>query len=243
MAAGFTTPKPLIPVGGVPMTRLVISNLRPRQPHRFIFLLLEEHLNMPSVAAQLQCWAPGCVLWSVDRVTEGPACTALLAAPLINNRDPLMIANCDQWVDIDINDYLAVLDDHDVDGLVMTMKANHPKWSYARLSPEGAVTELVEKRVVSDEATVGIYNFQHGQDFVGAARQMIRKNLRVNGEFYVAPAYNELISDGARLRLHNVGKEYDGMYGLGTPEDLAIFESLPVCAKAVKRTLEERCSA
>ena len=84
------------------------------------------------------------------------------------------------------------------DGLIMTMTADDPKWSFVGLDGRRLVTRVVEKEVISNEATVGIYNFRRGSDFVRAAEQMIAKNLRVNNEFYVAPVYNELIAEGAR---------------------------------------------
>ncbi len=235
-SAGFALPKPLIPVHETaPMIRLVIENLRPKNtPHRFLFLCLQEHLDTYDVADKLTAWAgPGTEVIPVKTVTEGAACTVLLAKEFINSGDPLMIANSDQWVDLDINDYLAAMETEHADGLIMTMWADHPKWSYVRLDDGNAITEVVEKEVVSNEATVGIYNFRHGADFVHAAETMIAKNFRVNNEFYVAPAYNELIADGKKLIYFNVGREYDGMYGLGIPEDLAKFESFPVSRKAV----------
>lgn len=229
--AGYTTPKPLIPIHGKPMTEVVIDNLRPSQPHRFIFLILREHAQQFGFDKHLQAWAPGSEIRFVEQVTEGAACTVLLARDLIDNDQPLMIANCDQWVDINIDDYLAAMETPPADGLIMTMKADDPKWSYVRFE-HGTIVEVVEKKVVSDEATVGIYNFRRGRDFVRAADSMIRKNLRVNNEFYVAPAYNELLAEGARLAICNVGREYAGMYGLGIPSDLELFISLDVSRKA-----------
>jgi hypothetical protein len=134
-----------------------------------------------------------------------------------------MIANCDQWIDIDINNYLDAVDSRQVDGLIMTMTANDPKWSFVRLNEFGYVGEVVEKQVVSKEATVGIYNYRKGADFVAAAEIMIAKNLKVNNEFYVAPAYNEMIASGKKVDFYNIGEDGRGMYGLGTPEDLNIF--------------------
>ena len=162
--------------------------------------------------------APGCEIIPIDYVTEGAACTVLLAEKFIDNDDALMIANSDQYVDIDINDYLAVIKGYD--GLIMTMPANHPKWSYIRYTDEGLVTEVREKEVISDQATVGIYNYSHGKDFVKYAHQMIDKNIRVNNEFYVAPVYNEMIADGGRITYFDIGEK---MHGLGTPEDLNLF--------------------
>ena len=86
--------------------------------------------------------------------------------------------------------------------------------------------------MISNEATVGIYNFRRGRDFVRAADRMIAKNLRVNNEFYVAPVYNELIARGARIAIHNVGRDGAGMYGLGIPADLERFLTSPMSRRA-----------
>jgi NDP-sugar pyrophosphorylase family protein len=236
LEAGYTVPKPLIPVRGVPMIRTVIRNLKPSREHRFVFITLRELVEVHHIEEFLAEWSPGCIVRCLDGVTEGAACTVLTIRDLIDNDAPLMIANCDQWVDIDINDYLQRLDEVRADGMIMTMWADHPKWSYVRFDDSGEPAEVVEKRVVSNEATVGIYNYRRGSDFVAAADSMIAKGLRVNGEFYVAPTYNELLQSGKRICLYNVGREYDGMYGLGTPADLAIFEKLEVAEKATGLT-------
>jgi dTDP-glucose pyrophosphorylase len=231
---GYTLPKPLIPVLGKPMIQVVINNLRPKVAHRFIFICLQEHLEKYQVAEKLKAWAgAGTEIVTVDQVTEGAACTVLLAKEFINNDEPLMIANSDQWIDTDINDYLETMNRENADGLIMTMWANDPKWSFVRFNEKHEIIEVVEKEVVSNEATVGIYNYKHGKDFVRAAKQMIAKNYRVNGEFYVAPVYNELIREGKKIIIYNIGKEADGMYGLGIPADLKLFESLPIAKKAV----------
>jgi hypothetical protein len=139
-----------------------------------------------------------------------------------------MIANSDQYVDTDINQYLAIESGRHLDGLIMTMKATHPKWSFAATDAAGFVTLVAEKDPISDDATVGIYNFAHGADFVLAANQMIAKGLRVNGEFYVAPVYNEMIGRGAKIGIANIGDDQgNGMFGIGTPEDLQLFVDNP----------------
>ena len=255
--AGFAEPKPLIPIHGRPMTAAVIDNLRPSTPHRFIFLILREHAAQFGFDEHLRRWAPGCEIRYVDQTTEGAACTVLLARDLIDTDEPLMIANCDQWVDIDIDDYLKSMNDaarpqtevetklaeNSPDGLIMTMWADDPKWSYVRFDAAGRVVEVVEKQVVSNEATVGIYNYRRGRDFVRAADAMIAKNFRVNGEFYVAPAYNELIAEGQRIVVYNVGREYDGMYGVGIPKDLEWFCNSPVSKGARFRRGTDRSTS
>jgi dTDP-glucose pyrophosphorylase len=228
--AGFTSPKPLIPIFGHPMTKVVIANLQPAQEHRFIFLILKEHADAFGFDKLLREWVPGCTVLYVQKVTKGAACTALLAKDFINKEEPLMIANCDQWVDVVIDDYLDTMQDND--GLIMTMYADDPKWSYVRFDGE-KIVEVVEKKVVSNCATVGIYNFAKGKDFVWAAERMIAKNIRVNNEFYVAPCYNQLLEAGKKLTLYNVGREGAGLYGLGIPSDLEKFIKNPIATKAI----------
>jgi len=230
--AGYTDPKPLIPVHQVPMIKLVIDNLRSSTPHRFIFICQRDHVNAYGLVEKLESWAPNCAIVQIDGITEGAACTVLAAKDLINNDAPLMIANSDQYVDIQIDDYLDVMASRNLDGLIMTMTANDPKWSFVGMDDSGLVTTVVEKQVISNEATVGIYNFAHGADFVAAAEDMIAKNLRVNNEFYVAPTYNQLIEADQKIGVYNIGEEAAGMYGLGIPADLELFLSLPVCKKA-----------
>lgn len=216
--AGYELPKPLIDVNGKPMIEVVTNNIKPRCDHRFIYICQEEHLNKYNLSDELERMSPGCKIITIDHITEGAACTVLLSERYIDNDDEMMIANSDQYVDTDINDYIPQIKDND--GLIMTMPADHPKWSYIRFDENGYVTEVREKEVISHEATVGIYNYKHGSYFVKYAHQMIEKNIRVNNEFYVAPVYNEMIADGKKIVFHNVGEK---MHGLGTPEDLGEF--------------------
>lgn len=221
--AGYQMPKPLIDVHNHPMIEYVVQNIRPRQAHKFIFICQQEHLERYDLARRLERIAPGSAVVAVDHVTEGAACTVLLAQQYIDNDDALMIANSDQYVDININKYLAAMGEYD--GMIMTMPASDPKWSYIRYDENKLVTLVREKEVISDQATVGIYNYRQGRDFVRYAHQMITRDVRVNGEFYVAPVYNEMIEDGKKLTFYDIG---DKMYGLGIPEDLEQFIRLPL---------------
>ena len=233
VSEGYAQPKPLIPVHGVAMIEVVVMNLRPKCDHRFIFLCLKEHIEKYHIDEKLKSIAPGSIVISIDAVTEGAACTVLLAKDYIDNEDALMIANSDQWVDIDINDYLDAMENQQRDGFIMTMWSDDPKWSYIKLNDANEVIEVVEKQVVSNEATVGIYNYVKGTYFVKSAEAMIARDFRVNGEFYVAPAYNGMTAEGLSTGYYNVGKEYDGMYGMGIPSDLGLFLKNPVSRKAV----------
>ncbi|WP_426110392.1 glycosyltransferase family 2 protein [Massilia sp. PWRC2] len=226
-SAGFADPKPLIPLHGVPMIQVVIANLTPTVPHRFIFICQREHYVAYGLDRLLPLWTNDPKVVLLDGVTQGAACTVLAAQQFIDNDDPLMIANSDQYVATSIDAYLYDLTNRQLDGLIMTMTADDPKWSFASTTAEGLVTKVVEKEVISKDATVGIYNFAHGRAFVAAAQEMIDDDETVNGEFYVAPVYNRMIADGHRVGIFGIGSDGEGMHGLGTPADLAAFLALP----------------
>lgn len=230
--AGYTDPKPLIPVHGVPMIKVVIDNLTPDCPHRFIFICQAEQVAAYGLREKLNVWAPGCGIVELGGLTGGAACTVYAARHLIDYDQQVMIANSDQYVDVDINAYLHAMNECDAAGLIMTMKASDPKWSFVGFDSQGHINRVVEKEVISDEATVGIYNFRSGGQLVSAIEAMVLKDLRVNGEFYVAPAYNELIEQGAKVIHYSIGAEGHGMYGLGIPVDLNLFLSLPLSRQA-----------
>ena len=229
--AGYKLPKPLIPVGKKPMIQVVVENLRPKVQHRFIFLCQQEHIIEFNLKVLLSEISPGSIVIPVNGITEGAACTVMLAESYIDNMDPLMIANSDQYIDFDVNEYLKYGVDNNFDGLIMTMKANDPKWSYVGFDLNMRINQVVEKKVISEEATVGIYNFKKGSDFVSNTKEMIKMNDRTNNEFYVAPVYNYMIKKNANIGIFNIGEEFNGMYGIGIPTDLEKFLTHPISQK------------
>jgi dTDP-glucose pyrophosphorylase len=116
----------------------------------------------------------------------------------------------------------------------MTMDADDPKWSFAAVDDDGLVTRVVEKEPISRHATVGVYNYRRASDFIDGAREMIARDLRVNGEFYVAPVYDHMIARGGRVGVYSVGAVDAGMYGLGVPADLEAFIAGEVSNRAVR---------
>ena len=215
--AGYVFPKPLIEVNNKPMIQWVIESLNLNA--NYIFIIQKEHQEKFNIKSVLKILQPNCKIIELDHLTEGAACTTLLAKEFINNSDPLIIANSDQYINWNSSKALYDFNSKNLDGAILTFEAIHPKWSYAKCNEEGFVTEVAEKKVISKNATVGVYYWKHGSDYVNSAEQMIKKNIRVNNEFYVCPVYNEFLLKNKKVKIHNVDK----MYGLGTPEDLNNF--------------------
>ena len=212
--AGYTFPKPLIEVNGKPMIQVVVENLA--LDANYIFVVQKEHREKYNLDTLLNLIQPGCKIVETDGLTEGAACTALLAKEHIDNDNPLFFANSDQYVEWDSTEFMYEMQEKDCDGGIVTFKASHPKWSFAKVDENGIVTDVAEKNPISDNATVGYYYWKHGSDFVKYAERMIEKNIRVNNEFYVCPVFNQAIEDCKTIRI----KEAKRMWGLGTPEDL-----------------------
>jgi HAD superfamily hydrolase (TIGR01509 family) len=215
--AGYTFPKPLIEVRNKPMIQVVVDNLNIKA--NYIYIVQKKHREKYNLDTLLNLLTPNCRIVEVDNLTEGAACTALLAKEFIDNDAPLFFANSDQFVEWDSNEFMYKMNETNADGGIVTFEATHPKWSFAKIDDKGLVTEVAEKNPISNIATVGYYYWKHGSDFVKYAEQMIDKNIRVNNEFYVCPVFNEAVGDNKQIRTFNV----EGMWGLGTPEDLKYY--------------------
>jgi len=215
--AGYTFPKPMIEVNGKPMIQLIVDNIGFEA--NYIYVVRKEHYDNYNLKNFLNLITPNCKIVIVDHLTEGAACTTLKSEEYINNDNPLIIANSDQFIKWNPVDFYYKMIETKADGGILTFNSTHPKWSYVKLNENGNVIELKEKNPISNIATVGIYYYKKGSEYVKYTKQMINKNLRVNNEFYVAPVYNEYLLDNKKIKTYKV----DEMWGLGIPEDLDYF--------------------
>lgn len=213
---GYTLPKPLIDVKGKPMIQRVIENLN--IDAQYIFIVQKEHYQKYNLGTYLDLLVPGCKIVQTDGLTEGAACTALLAEEFIDSNG-LVIANSDQFVEWDSSSFLFDAINKNVDGSIVTFTDTNPKWSFVKIGEDGFVNEIAEKKPISDKPTVGIYYWKNGRDFVESAKSNIKENKRVNNEFYICPTYEVMITAGAKISAFDCEK----MWGLGTPEDLEYF--------------------
>lgn len=216
---GYALPKPLIDVDGKPMIQVVVENLN--LDAHYIFVTQKADRDKYKLDVLLNMLAPGCTVLETDGLTQGAACTSLLAKAHIDNDRPLFFANSDQCVEWNVLDFMYKMQETQCDGGIAVFEATHPKWSYAEVDNDGRVTRVAEKDPISTHATVGFYFWKRGSDFVKYAERMIAQDVRVNNEFYVCPVFNQAIQDGKTI----LAVPIERMWGIGTPEDLAIFLS------------------
>lgn len=218
--AGYAKPKPFIDVNGRPMIEHVIDNVKCENA---IFTLIgkRDHILREKNLVEKLKQKYQINIVEIEKTTEGTACTILYARNIINNNIPLLIANSDQLIDINIQDFVNDCFSRNLDGSILTFEdlEKNPKWSFAKIdNDKQLVKEVKEKTAISTHATVGIYLFSQGKSFVDAAIDMIVRNDRVNNEFYTCPVYNYMIKENKKIGIYEINQKQ--MHGLGTPEDL-----------------------
>ena len=221
--AGYKNPKPFIDVNGKPMIQRVMDNLAFKNDNyqiSYFLIAKQEHLDKEKQIVEYLQEKYNVTFITVDKTTEGAACTVLFAKKYINNDDMLIFANSDQIVDFEIKNFIADSVNKDLDASILTFIDidQNPKWSFAKIDENNLVEKVAEKQVISQYATVGIYLYKKGSIFVDGAIDMIISNDRFNNEFYVCPVYNYIIKNGNKVGIFNI--ENSAMHGLGTPEDL-----------------------
>lgn len=220
--AGYALPKPFIDVDGKPMIVRVMENLA-QSDAKFILLARKEHIEKnQQLIAQIQSEFDATFI-PIDKLTEGTACTVLFARSLLSPEDSVVIANSDQIVDDCFTQFIQDAKIRSLDGSILTFTDPelNPKWSFAKIDAQGFVTQVQEKKAISQYATVGIYYFHRAHELIDGIIQMIIENDRTNNEFYICPVYNYLIRNGGEVGIYNIDQSQ--MHGIGTPEDLTVF--------------------
>jgi NDP-sugar pyrophosphorylase family protein len=213
--AGHTLPKPMINFRNKTMIEHVVDNLK--IDAQYTFIVQQEHIEKFNVDVILQRIKPGCNIVALNGITDGAARSLLYAQHIINNDNPIFIVNSDNMIEWDSASILSEFEHND--GGIILIEATGPKWSYAALDSTGYATELAEKIEISTHATTGHYYWSKGSDFVAFAEEMIRRNIRFNNEFYIAPVYNLAIEGGKKIFTRHA----DVFWSVGTPEDLDYF--------------------
>jgi len=212
----YNLPKPLININGKPMITRAIQSLDITGTYHFI-LRHDEYLDDLVKVIEQTVDDPKFII--LDKVTEGPASTVLECSKYINNYNELIVANCDQIMEYNSKDFITHA--RKFDGCVVTYHNDTTKNSYAKINRKGLITELAEKKVISNIALVGIHYWCYGKMFVESANKMIQDQNKTNNEYYIAPSYNYLIKDLFKIGIHHIPNQQ--YHAVGTPEDLDKF--------------------
>lgn len=221
VAQGYTEPKPLINVLGKPLIKWATDGLKGIDGAKFIFLVLQEYVDSHEIDKYLKKIYPGCAVIAVKEITQGAACTVLLAKDQLDMNNEMFIVNCDNLFFLDMAKARRLLHPQTA-AMISYVAANHPHWSYVQTDGAGNAIRVAEKEIISDKAIVGCAYFTKAKYFIEAAEYMIANDIRTKGEFYVSPVFNIMISRG--LRIQTV--PCDLHFSLGTPEEVENFRTI-----------------
>lgn len=219
--AGSIIPKYLMAYHGAPMIYHSVETLK--IPGRIHFVVREDHL-LEYKFLEKMLLGLGDEIIVCKGNTDGAAQSLLLAKLHIKNQnDPMISLNCDQY--LSWNPY-ALKDEmirNPETSYIVTYNETSNKCSYVR-EKNNRVVEVREKKVISKDATIGLYHWAHTRDFFNDAEIMIANQHTENNEYYVAPVYNYSIARGLDVRKFSIKNEE--FHPVGTPDDLIRFQHL-----------------
>ena len=220
--AGWTTPKPLIELRGVPLFRRAIDSVAiDGVEMKYSFIVRQEHIAHYHIDEQIKKIIPEANIFSVEKTTRGAVETCLIAESAIEENDAVIVMDCD--LEFRSKTYLegvrTILNQSANEangGMLVSFESTEPRYSYAEVDENMIVRRTAEKEVISNHALCGAYFFSSAKGFLKAAHRLMNEPVFTKPEYYVSLLYNYLLSDGEMVRLATM-EEY---YSYGTPEEL-----------------------
>lgn len=223
--AGWTTPKPLIELQGVPLFQRAIRSVAiDGVDMKYSLIVRQEHIDNQHIDVLIKELLPEARVFSVLKTTRGAVETCLVAEEAIDDEDAVVVMDCDlefrstRYNEL-VSDALSVSADQADGGALVSFESNNPRYSYAQIDADGRVLRTAEKEPISNHALCGAYFFGSGKDFKRIAHQLLEDGTRGKAEFYVSLLYNYLLAEGRTVRLASM-EEY---YSYGTPEELLTY--------------------
>lgn len=222
---GWTIPKPLIPLKGIPLFKRAIGSVCIEgAPMKYSFIVRQEHIDIYQIDKRIQEILPEAQVFSVLKTTRGAVETCLIAEQAIKHEDSIVIMDCDlefrsRAYTENIKRILATPIEQAKGGLLLSFESNKPQYSYAEVDSNGNVVRTAEKEVISNHALCGAYFFSSAQSFQKVAHQLLQEPEFTKSEYYVSLLYNYLLDAGETVRLATM-EEY---YSYGTPQELELY--------------------
>jgi NDP-sugar pyrophosphorylase family protein len=234
---GYELTKPLIPVSGLPMVAQATHDLPPAEQH--VFVLRADMPGYTAVTNQLRALYPAAIVKTIERVTEGQACTALIGLDALEDEAgvgccPITIGACDNGALYDVEAFNKLVMDPSVDVVVWGVRGypnaiRHPKMFGWIDAERGEIRSISVKTPLnepkSDPIVLGTFTFRKAEDFRRALERLVERDGRINGEFYIDSLINDALALGLRCHLFEV----DSYLCWGTPNDLRTFEYWQSC--------------
>lgn len=209
-------PKPLIPVLGKPMLVRAFASISSIPHSKSVFIALKDHdkqFGISKIISDLDSNNSHLIL--IDRVTEGQLCTVLEARNHLETDEDILIASADTYVVSNLGLHIRQKTP-DTKGIISVADLPGEQWSFAETDEAGCVRKVTEKIRISNHASTGLYYFSNGREFLSFSDEMIAKNEKTRGEYYVIPVYQKFIDQGFRIGISIAESVWD----MGNPAAL-----------------------
>lgn len=191
------------------------------QPKQLIFCVNSTDIVRFHTDQAIKQIVPDAKIVRIIGQTKGAVCTALLAAEYIENDQELLLLAIDDFVEEDTMHVMECFRKNNSDAGLLSFSSIHPRYSFVNLNENGEVIEIAEKRPISQNALVSFYYYRKGYDFVECAKDMVRKDNAVDGNFYISETMNEMLLRQKKISLYKIKNEQ--FYSLKTQNQLAEY--------------------
>lgn len=223
---GWTTPKPLIELDGVPLFLRAIGSVAiDGVPMQHSFIVRQEHIDRYGIDQRIREHLPEANIFSVEQTTRGAVETCLKAESALKSDEGVVVLDCDlefrslQYADF-VKEKLSQSEDEADGGVLVSFESDNPRYSYAAVDEGMRVLRTAEKEVISRHALCGAYFFSTAKGFLSAAHRLMNEVSFDKPEYYVSLLYNYLLADGETVRLATL----DDYRSYGTPEELKRYQ-------------------
>jgi capsule biosynthesis phosphatase len=219
----YWLPKPLIKAHGKPIIFHLLDNLKIKENDILIIVYREEfnnfnfrqllHKNYPEILFRFK---------EISFDTRGASETVLLGLSCLDDNemeDTTIIIDSDVFFEEDILDTARNFSKN----LIFYFKdvEEKPLYSYIKIDEKNKVLDIQEKVKISNNACAGAYCFSSSKILQSLIKEIIQKDEKVKGEFYISNLYKKLIYKN--LEISSV--EIKNFTCLGTPNQLFSFAS------------------
>ena len=202
---GYTYPKYLLELDNNPLVQNIVDSLKGLDC-KITFIIRKEDNDQFFFGSSLRILAPFSDIVCISGLTKGAVCTTLFAIDSIANEDEVLLINGDQLVKHDMKEIITNFRERGLDGGIVTFESVHPRWSYVSLDEQDFVVQTSEKRPISNIATAGVYYYKRGLDLVESCFSVIKKDVQLNGSYYISSTFNELILKQKKVGIYQIDK-------------------------------------
>ena len=220
---GLLTPKPMIKVHGRTLLEHTLESFD-LDSNITVLISTQRIHNLPEQLDEMlkKRWPKIILRWlELDQLLPGQLATAQVSTHhwlqnkdlKINLVDPLLIHNCDtgfQWQ----RNCIPIK----ADASMPVFKTEGDHWSFGKADPSNPIKAIAiaEKKRISNLASIGLYGFKSIKQFHDLAERHLNVGEAVNGEHYIAPMLQNLLSEGKQVSLPRI----KGVSLYGTPMEL-----------------------